>query len=88
MRAGIIFLTMTSNNFSHCWRWDTHPFLSIHLSILNSVSAHVVLSIPEMSSHFQKVFCTSMLPFDFVLILIAEDKLESSLQKNSGSKDE
>lgn len=55
MRAGIIFLNMTNKNFSHCWRWDTHLFLSKHLSILSSMSARVVLSTREMFSHFQKV---------------------------------
>lgn len=52
------------------------------------MSAHVVLSTSEMFSHFQKVSYTCMLPIDFILILVAEDKLESTLQKDSGSKDE
>lgn len=74
MRAGIIFLNM-ANNFSHCWSWVTHLFESKHLSILSSVSAQVVLSSPEMFPHLQKVPYSCMLPVNFILILVVEDKL-------------
>lgn len=74
MRAEIIFLNMTNNNFSHCWSWVTHLFMFKHLSILSSVSTHVVLSSPEMFPHLQKVSYSCMLPVDFVLILVVEDK--------------
>jgi len=51
------------------------------------MSAHVVLATPEMFCNPEKVSYTCVLPADFVLILVVEDKLKSSLQKGCGSKD-
>lgn len=49
MRAGVIFLNMTNNNFSHCWRQDTLLFSSKHLNTEQYVCSCGI-------KHFRDVF--------------------------------
>lgn len=43
-----------------------------------NVSACVILTTPEMFSHFRMVSYISMLRVDFVLIVVAEEKVQTT----------